>query len=211
MAPGQKWPECGLCKSKMIFFFQLDIEQNLDLPLKDNSHLLVFMCPLHNDAPSSLIERDEPRLPEKYWQKDFGHYLMLLNMPDKKEVRGDAEPRVVACQLRYVQDEEEIHWDGRTERGGSGFKLGGVPAWIGEPEFPECACGADMVFVAQVPEHFLFPKATGAPIQPDPHRDDAYALFAGRAIYIFACRDQCTPYSVYAVTQDAAEIEAQSA
>src|SRR5262245_45879695 len=74
VAGDQTWPHCKLCKQRMSFFFQLDIEKESDLPLKPGSHLLVFMCPTHNDMPSAMLELGERDLPEGFWKHDFGHY-----------------------------------------------------------------------------------------------------------------------------------------
>lgn len=202
VAGDQSWPFCKLCKQRMIFFFQLDIDKESDLPLKPGSHLLVFMCPVHNDMPSSLLEPGERDLPKDYWSRDFGHYQIILNKSPRNETRLEEEGLLKPVGVKYISHEEDIEWDGFMERGTLGFKLGGVPYWEGGSEAPVCSCGAEMVFTCQVPPRFLFPKRDAAPIQPDAIKDDGYALFTGRAVYIFACKDQCTPYSVYAVTQD---------
>lgn len=205
MASDQSWPHCSICKKKMLFFFQLDIDKESDLPLKPGSHLLVFMCPAHNDMPSRLLEPGERTLPAQYWQRDFGHYKLILNKSPKNEAKLEAEETLKPLAVRYISHEEDMEWDGIIERGTRGFKLGGVPSWEGEPVAPICSCGAEMVFACQVPPKFVFPKVAGSPGQPDPISPDGYGLFMGRSTYIFACKDQCTPYSVYAVTQDPVE------
>jgi hypothetical protein len=205
MAGDQEWPHCKLCKNRMLFFFQLDISKESDLPLKPGSHLLVFMCPVHNDMPNNLLEAGERDLPEGYWQRDFGHYALILNKSPKNEARLEEEQLLKAAQMVFVSSEEDIDWDGFVERGTKGFKLGGVPSWESAPENPRCSCGADMVFICQVPPRFVFPKTKDAPEQLDSHTKDGYCLFMGRATYLFACKDQCTPHSVYAVTQEMAE------
>jgi hypothetical protein len=205
MAGDQSWPECALCKSKMAFFFQLDVDKDSDLPLKPGSHLLVFMCPTHNDMPTSMLEPGERRLQPKFWENDFGHYKIILNKSPRNEVRLEGDKILKPQQIKYVSHEEEIDWDGYMERGTKGFKLGGVPFWEAEAEAPICQCGAEMVFTCQLPSRTAFPKMPDAPEQPDAVNPGGYALFCGRAVYIFACKDQCTPHSVYAVTQDAIE------
>jgi len=202
---GQDWPECGLCKAPMVFFFQLDIDKSSDLQLKPGSHLLVFMCPIHNDIPSRLMEYGDRTLPEKDWDWDFGHYALILNKPSKTEVKLDQANPLQLISFKYRELEEVIDWDGRTERGSAGFKLGGVPLWEGEAEFPTCCCGAEMVFVCQVPPGFGFPKLKGAAEQAECLMPGNYYLFMGLSVYLFACKDQCTPRSLYPVAQDIIE------
>jgi hypothetical protein len=207
MAQGQEWPACRLCKTPMIFFFQFDIGKEADLPLKPGSHVLVFMCPIHNDIPSPLIDPGEKDLPAEYWNQDFGHYRLIMNKSPKNEVKLQKESYLKAVSLKFTGDEEPVEWDGRKERGSDGFKLGGVPLWQDEPEFPRCSCGADMVFFCQIPPRFGFPKAPQAPVQPDAISADTYTLFMGRATYLFACKDQCTPFSLYAVSQERPDLD----
>jgi hypothetical protein len=211
VAGDQSWPTCSLCKSKMVFFFQLDVDKDSDLPLKPGSHLLVFMCPTHNDMPSRLLEPGERNLEPKFWENDFGHYKILLNKSPRNEMRLEGDKILKPQLVKYISHEEDIDWDGHMERGTKGFKLGGVPFWEAESEAPICFCGAEMVFTCQVPSRFLFPKMPDAPEQPDAVASTGYSLFTGRAIYIFSCKDQCTPHSVYAITQDAIEDQKQSA
>jgi hypothetical protein len=198
----QPWPVCRLCKSRMILFFQLDIEKKHDLALKPGSHLLVFMCPIHNDAPMELLTADESLLPEEYWKKDFGHYKLLLNKNPKDEHIFECDEHIRPGKLVFNEAEEEIDWDGRVERGTPGFKIGGVPSWELLPQLHKCSCGAEMIFVAQVPQFFNFIRQENAPVQPDTHDPAAYNLFMGKHAYIFACKEQCTPESLYVVSQE---------
>jgi hypothetical protein len=205
VAGDQSWPRCALCKTYMVFFFQLDVDKDSDLPLKPGSHLLVFMCPIHNDMPSQLLEPGERNLPADYWNRDFGHYKIFLNKSPRNETRLDAELVLKPLSVKYISHEEDIDWDGEMERGTKGFKLGGVPFWENDAEAPICSCGAEMVFTCQVPPRYVFAKVPEAAVQSDPVDPDGYSLFMGRSTYIFACKDQCTPHSVYAVTQESRE------
>jgi len=137
----QDWPKCIICKAQMVLFFQLDIWKEFDLPLKPGSHLLVFMCPIHNDSPSELIMADEVKLPEAYWNKDFGHYKLILNKNPKSERSMECETHIKPGKMILRDEEEEVEWDG------------------------------------------------------------AHDLFLGKHTYIFACKEQCTPLSLYAVAQ----------
>lgn len=211
LTEGQEWPHCKLCKAPMIFFFQLDIEKGSDLPLKPGSHLAVFMCPVHNDAPSKLVDAGDQRLPDRYWDKDFGHYRIILNKTPKNEVKLPAEKHLIPMAITMLAEEEQVEWDGQTERGSDGFKLGGVPWWFGKAEHPVCSCRADMVFLCQIPVRYRFKKSKNAPVQPDPVSADSYVLFSGKQIFLFACKDQCTSYSVYAIADETIEDHIQSA
>lgn len=210
LAQDQEWPICGLCHTKMVCFFQLDLQKKFDLPLKSGSHLTVFMCPVHNDAPSDNIT-EHGRLPEEYWLKTYGHYRITLNHPRLKEAERPPEPDpyLVHHHLEFVQLEEEIDWDGVVERGIVCFKVGGVPSWRETPEYNLCACGAEMVFVCEIPAAFPFLKTDSAPVQPDGLSRSAYHLFLGLETYIFVCKDICTPHSLWAVSHEIASKEAE--
>lgn len=197
----QDWPKCIICKAQMVLFFQIDIWKEFDLPFKPGSHLLVFMCPIHNDSPSELIMADEIKLPNEYWNKDFGHYKLILNKNPKSERTLASETHIKPGKMILRDEEEEVEWDGAHERGTHGFKVGGVPAWEITPRTHRCCCGAEMIFVAQVPQFFKFPRTAEAPLQPDGREKNAYNLFLGKHTYIFACKEQCTPLSLYAVAQ----------
>jgi hypothetical protein len=64
-----------------------------------------------------------------------------------------------------------------------------------------CSCGAPMDFVCQVPGCYPFPKAAGAPEQPDSPSGEAYILFLGNEAHVFACRARCSPFAVWVTTE----------
>ncbi|HEY9792596.1 MAG TPA: hypothetical protein V6D22_19500 [Candidatus Obscuribacterales bacterium] len=196
----------------MIFFFQFDLLKRFDLPLKANSHLLVFMCPVHNDVPTQLLEPSEHELPENYWEKTSGHYCLCLYKPTSKEKRQPADSHIAEKIFDFSESEEIIDWDGRVERGSTGFKVGGVPTNGLSPRPLECACGAEMIFLCQVPEAYGFDRRKNAPVQtPDAVPGGQYNLFLGHPTYIYACKEQCTRHSVYALSEEPAEAVADSA
>ncbi|MFE2647310.1 hypothetical protein [Streptomyces nigra] len=80
--------------------------------------------------------------------------------------------------------------------------MGGAPSWAQRPEFYTCACGADLVYVCQVPENRDFAVHPGRPEQPDSVRPDAYGLFLGNEVYLPACPDRCDPAAVWPVNQN---------
>ena len=205
LAANQPWPQCRLCKEQMILFFQFDLKEGFDLPLKTGSHLLVFMCPVHNDEPTDISGELDRKLPDDYWQKDYGHYAVILNRPLKDEQTLAPEERIVPRVIKFGKTlEEEIRWDGRVEVGTEGFKIGGVPAWLETPVSYDCFCGAEMILLCQVPEGFEFPRAKSAPIQKETPSRDSYLLMSGKQLYILTCKDQCSPRSLYVVAQQSA-------
>jgi hypothetical protein len=195
----------------MIFFFQFDLLKRFDLPLKSHSHLLVFMCPVHNDVPTQLLDSGEHELPENYWDKTFGHYALLLHKPTSKEKKHEADSHIAARILDFSEAEEIIDWDGHVERGSAGFKVGGVPTNGLSPTPTRCACSAEMIFLCQLPGGYGFDRRKSAPVQPDAVAGERYSLFLGHSIYIYACKEQCTPFSLYAFSEEPMESFAESA
>ena len=212
LAPDQAWPKCRLCKERMILFFQFDLKEQFDLPLKTGSHLLVFMCPVHNDEPTDISGELDRKLPDDYWQKDYGHFAVILNRPLKEERVLEQEPCIVPKAIKFGKtQEEDIRWDGRVEVGTEGFKIGGVPAWLETPVSYDCFCGAEMILLCQVPERFAFPRGKAGPIQKETISKDVYLLMSGKQLFIMTCKDQCTPRSLYVVAQQSAQEGEESA
>lgn len=82
------------------------------------------------------------------------------------------------------------------------FRVGGEPAWMQGPEHLTCACGADLRFLAQIPEDFGFAKLPDAPAQPASWSDNEYGLFLGNGVYLLACPNRCNPAAVWPVNQN---------
>ena len=205
LAETQEWPVCKMCNARQVLFLQLDILKEFYLPFASGSHLSVFMCPNHNDIPT--LYNDRQVLPANYWDDNEGHYKLILNPPIKREWALNLEPHLVYYSLGFKEAEESIISDNLFqgecyEIGSSGWKVGGVPSWIQDPEYPYCACGAEMRFVCQIPEDFGFEKAPDAESQPDSFSHDHYCLFLGNEVYIFACVNQCNPLAVIAAVQN---------
>ena len=86
---------------------------------------------------------------------------MAISRPDTEEV--------TTWQPDYDPVERRV---GRSE-----FKIGGVPSWAQDPAFYRCACGAEMVYLSQVPVDLGFEKRADRPEQPDTFSSDHYGLF----------------------------------
>jgi hypothetical protein len=193
----QDWPEC-FCGERMALFFQFDIPWALE-PF-GGDHLLVFHCRAHNDASDPQLA--DGRLVPKYWDAPqppypapFWRVLMQgrAALPDPK-----AEPSLCALPLDLrpfvdTRDGEDI--------GAQIFKVGGTPSWAQYPEYYRCACGADLVYVCQVPEGMDFAVHPGLPEQPYSVRADTYGLFLGNEVYFLACPARCDPAAIWPVNQ----------
>ncbi|MEU6344096.1 hypothetical protein ABZ883_24490 [Streptomyces sp. NPDC046977] len=81
-------------------------------------------------------------------------------------------------------------------------EVGGAPSWAQFPEYYRWACGADPVYLCQVPEDMEFAVHPGQPEQPDGGGGpDTYGLFLGNEVYIPACPDHCDPAAAWPVKQ----------
>lgn len=197
---GLSWPSCD-CGERMVLFFQVDVPA--DLPVFGGDHLLMFQCRKHNDAN---YPAKDPQLPDRFWDAPPGGQLRFWQIFVHRGSTPAAEPdpylQPRPLILRRVEERVDEHGDGVA-----GFKLGGVPRWVQEPEHYICRCGADMVQLCQVPADFAFAKRPGQPDQPsEPHRpdtftNDEYILFLGNRVYIVACPEHCHPAAAWPALQ----------
>lgn len=194
----QDWPEC-FCGTRMALFFQLDIP--LDLEPFGGDHLLVFHCGAHNDAADPVFA--DGRLVPRYWDAPQPPYprpfWRILLQRRAVLPAAEAEPSVcpLPLTLRPFVD--------TPDAGGLGaqtFKVGGTPSWAQDPEYYTCACGADLVYLCQVPEGMEFAVRPGRPEQPYSVGADTYGLFLGNEVYLLACPDHCDPAAVWPVNQN---------
>ncbi|MFD1367709.1 hypothetical protein [Actinoplanes sichuanensis] len=178
----EDWPDCT-CGRRMALFFQIDIP--------GGEHLLVFQCPVHNEAAFG------PRqLPERYWQTPVGgnehaFWRILLHRGDVVAATPDETLQPLRLTLRDAGPDDE--WE---------FRVGGEPAWIQGAEHHTCACGAELEFLAQIPENFGFPKRAEAPRQIDTFDSSAYGLFLGNMVYLLVCPRRCDPAAAWPVNQN---------
>jgi len=203
LAADQEWPLCGLCGARQVLFFQLDLPARLGLPFEDGSHLAVFACAVHKAPPAS--PPPAARLPAEYLRPGGGHYRLVLNRPAASERVLELEPRLVHLEIALTAEVETLEREGPGagyDVGSEGFKAGGVPSWAGPPERRQCACGAEMGFLCQVPLDYGFLKSPAAPPQPDAPSPAHYTLFEGSELYVFACAAQCSPYAVWPIARE---------
>jgi hypothetical protein len=196
---GQEWPEC-YCGERMVLFFQLDLPAELG-PF-GGDHLVVFHCRSHNDAAipetfgdGRLVPRywDAPQEPEPrpFWR------VLLQGRAAGPWTESESSLRALPLTLWPFPDVPNARGKGARM-----FKVGGTPSWAQGPEYYRCACGADLVYVCQVPEDMQFVKSPGQPEQPGSSASNAYVLFLGNEVYLLACPEHCDPAAVWPVNQN---------
>ncbi|MEV4279179.1 hypothetical protein [Actinoplanes xinjiangensis] len=183
----ESWPDCT-CGRRMALLFQIDVPA--DVPHFGGEHLLVFQCPIHNDAAFG-----PRRLPDRYWETPLGgnetaFWRILRHRGGVVAASSDDIIQPLRLVLRASGPDDE--WD---------FRVGGQPAWIQEAEDHICACGADMEFLAQIPENQGFPKRPEAPQQIHTFDFDAYGLCLGNMVYLFACPRRCDAAAAWPINQ----------
>ncbi|WP_244210920.1 hypothetical protein [Amycolatopsis kentuckyensis] len=168
-------------------------------------------CPSDNEAVG--IEGIRDQLPERYWDVppvwgDPGRFWRILLHRDGTEPADDVEQHLRPYRLSLRPGTEEVtawqpDYDPVERRvGRSEFKIGGVPSWAQDPESYRCACGAEMVYLCQVPIDMDFEKQANQPEQPDSCSSGYYGLFLGNEVYILACPAHCHPAAAWPVTQN---------
>lgn len=199
MPVGVSVPRCRICNAPMVLFFQMDIRAEFEIPFKDGSHLLIFMCPTDNEATELASLYNESPLPDQYWQSDQGHYALFLFPPSLLQNDGRLDEHIASFSVSFERTVEEIHAFDDFDVGSYDFKVGGVPGWMNYSVDKRCTCGGKMAFICQTPDGFGFKKTPTAPEQPDSFSASEYCLFLGNQVYILACDRQCDPRAVIAV------------
>lgn len=188
LAAEADWPVCT-CGQRMIFFFQIDVPG--DVPVFGGEHLLMFQCPVHNDAS------DGPRqLPERFWETPLGcndtaFWRILRHRGGEPATAPDPflEPRRLMLRAAGPDDE----WN---------FRIGGEPAWAQGPESHTCACGTEMEFLLQIPECLGFTVRPGVAEQDGAFSETEYGLLLGNIVYVLACPQRCDPAAAWPPVQN---------
>lgn len=199
MPAGVSVPRCRICNAPMVLFFQMDIQAEFEIPFEDGSHLLIFMCPTHNEATGLASLYNDVPLPDQYWQSDEGHYALFLFPPCQLQNDGHMDEHIESFQVTFDRALEEVQTFEDFDVGSYCFKVGGVPGWMNYCVDKRCTCGGKMSFVCQIPDGFGFKKIPTAPEQPDSFSASEYCLFLGNQVYVLACELQCNPRAVIAV------------
>ena len=198
LPPGTSVPRCRICNARMVLFFQFDLRPEFELPFQDRSHLLVFMCPTHNEPPGLPSIYNNSPLPDSYWEADTGHYELLLFPPGELICDGRLDEHIASYSLSFERAHEDVEDFGEFEVGSHDFKIGGVPGWMNYRIDKRCTCGGEMSFICQSPDGFGFKQTPTAPEQPDSFSSTEYCLFLGNQVYILGCNRQCDPRAVIA-------------
>lgn len=198
-AQHQEHPRCKICNAEMTLFLQFDIKAEFSLPFQVGNHLLVFMCPNHNELPLVPEDYDSPELPKKYWEQDSGHYALILNRPDVEEI-GVVDRFIAAKQIEFIKAEETVtDLDNFLSGSPEELKVGGVPGWLNYSVAKQCQCGGELRFTCQIPDWFGFDQTAIAPPQPHSFSATQYCLLLGNQVYILACENQCCDRALIAV------------
>ena len=215
------YPTCD-CGQRMVLFLQFGIQPEFGLPFRSGSQFALFMCPLHNDVPEMF---PDGQLPATYWEQrvmmggGLKFFDLFLPRPENQIKIHPPDPWLQPQTLNYLQKFEQPDRDGfelvmhpkypafsfsvgEAVGGWQGMKIGGQPSWAQAPQVHRCSCGAEMVFLCQIPENFPFPKLPTAPKQRDSFSSEDYCLFLGNEVYVFACEAQCHPRALHVVVQN---------
>ena len=200
---GSAWPACKLCGEPLVLFLQSRLPDSGGKFTKE-SLLQIFACRQHADIAGTIYsEYDDfsklgavSQLPPQYWDISDGHYLLRLLRPDAITRAAGVEGHLLNQPLRMEPLEES---ESRPVRA---LKLFGTPSWIQNREIHQCACGAPMELLLEVPEHMEFPIAPGAATQPNSYSKTHYKLFLGNELYLCGCVRQCNPLALWPVLQN---------
>ena len=109
-------------------------------------------------------------LPDEYWNITDGHYLLRLLPPTTETIQAKQESRLVPRFLAAITAENDSE---------DGFKLFGQPYWLQDAEQHQCACGAPMQLLLQIPDGQGFTMAEGADEQPNSFSRTEFCIFLG--------------------------------
>ncbi|MFI7668174.1 hypothetical protein [Nocardia sp. NPDC049526] len=191
----QPWPVCN-CGQRMSLYFQLRVPA--DVPHFGGDQLLVFQCPAESDACFPA----DPQLPAEFWdappENSHAFWRILLQRNGVAARTADPYLRPHRLELHRTEDLDHDNGEGPLQ----GFKVGGEPFWVQEPERYRCPCGSELSFLCQVPENFEFyhylndlDESVDCPAFDD-------GLLLGNVVYILACPAHCHPAAAYPVCQN---------
>ena len=192
MAEGQAWPLCAYCDQRLALYLQFDVEERFQLAFPAGSHILLFHCPDCRRAippsPSGLTMPTEwlaPNLPSSY--------RIIVNPPKVREVVHEKDPRIKEQQVTFVTAAEKVTKNLDGPIGREDVKVGGLPHWIQPPLYGQCACGAPLGFMMQVPAL----KTVGW-MRKKPN-DIPFA--GGLSAFLFACTVMSNPFAAVLFAQ----------
>jgi hypothetical protein len=192
MAEGQPVPLCAYCDQRLALYLQFDVEQRFQLAFPAGSHILLFHCPDCSRAippsPSGLT------MPTEWLDPNLrSSYRIIVNPPNLREVVHEKDPRIKEQQVTFATAAEKVteNLDGPVGR--EEVKVGGLPHWVQPPLYGQCACGAPLGFMMQVPAL----KTVGW-MRKKPN-DVPFA--GGLSAFLFACTVMSNPFAAVLVVQ----------
>lgn len=195
------WPLCRMCESEMVAFLELVLPACPDSGFKAGSRLQIFACREHDEIAGTIYS-DYSRfakashrrpLPGEYWNITDGHYLLRLLPPSQQVGPSRPEPRLLSQPLVATSTIDETD---------DGFRLFGQPYWLQDPEPHDCACGAPMQLLLQIPHGLGFAMVPGSEPQPNSYSQSEYCLFLGNHLNLLGCPAQCNPLGLWPVLQN---------
>lgn len=165
------WPEHE--GKRMVFFFQFDTRAEHGLALAPGTHIAAFMSPAMNEIPTFDFVPTGKELPAKFWEKQLQHFRLFVFSP--------TTPLVASAEPDPFLEHHAFDFVANDELGDPFLFVGGEPQWYQDAE-----THPGFEFIGQLSENFPFPKLAAAPKQPDSFSKNAYCLFLGNSIYLFA-------------------------
>jgi predicted DNA-binding WGR domain protein len=192
LAKGQSWPMCGTCKKQLSLYLQFDVEKRFGLAFKPGSHFLFFNCTTCDGLPP--VARSN-KLPDSFLNANGAQSCrVILNPPGVSEVVHPADPTMRAQSPIGFESHPETLTDSLDcPVGEEGVKIGGAPSWTQPPRYKQCACGAPLGLVLQIPE--------GGGAGWKRKNGESLAPFYGNGYFIFACSAQCSPFAALIVVE----------
>jgi hypothetical protein len=185
LAKGQDLPVCALCNDRLSLYLQFDVEQRFALPFEAGSHFLLFNCASCDAIP---VAPPRGRLPASWLDPSRrDSWRIILNRPRRAEQVERADAIVREQSVSFTTSKETLRHGLDGEVGSADFKVGGVPHWVQPSRRVQCACGAAMGFLLQVP----FGSAQGWRFR----RGGQLPFCADLNAYVFACTAQCSPHA----------------
>lgn len=165
LAQGEKWPVCGNCKRPMPLFVQIDLA-DLELAKTLKGMLQFFYCNATDPQCEVVLES---------WKGTNAAMLLRIVQPAKKAAAlepPEFPSPIVAKTLELAKPKQDSPFPedaqalygirDAADRCVSGDKAAGWPAWLQDPEWPECAdCKTPMTHVLQLESNKGVPHQWG--------------------------------------------------
>jgi hypothetical protein len=186
---GVAWPVCPASGQPMVLFFQFDVRPEFGLALAPGSHVAVFMSAATNEIPTFDFPGHGATLEDRHWKARLDHFKAYVFGPGADLVaQPSADPYLVHQTLSFTEEEKPRD---------PFFVVGGAPRWYQDPEEHP-----GFSFVCQLSENFEFPQQPSAAEQPSSFSSEAYCLFLGNSVYLFARPEPVHAEEVWIVVQN---------